>query len=42
MLEIKSYKRSFPTQSETFLEQVALQPGEIVALLGKMVPVKRR
>ncbi|MBQ3029368.1 MAG: ATP-binding cassette domain-containing protein, partial [Lachnospiraceae bacterium] len=35
MLEITSYKRSFPTQSEAFLEQVALRPGEFVALLGK-------
>ena len=35
MLEIKSYKRSFPTQNESFLEHVSLKPGEIVALLGK-------
>lgn len=35
MLEITSYKRSFPVQNDTYLEKVTLQPGEIVALLGK-------
>lgn len=35
MLEIKSVDRSFPVQNDSFLKQVALQPGEIVALLGK-------
>ncbi len=35
MLEIKNFKRSFPVQNDAFLEQVTLQPGEIVALLGK-------
>ena len=35
MLEIMSYKRSFPVQNDTYLEKVALQPGEIVALLGQ-------
>lgn len=35
MLEIKSFDRSFPVQNDSFLKQVALQQGEIVALLGK-------
>ena len=35
MLEITSYKRSFPQQNGEFIEKVALHPGEIVALLGK-------
>ncbi len=35
MLEIKSFKRSFPAQNNAFLERVELRPGEIVALLGK-------
>ncbi|MBR2409802.1 MAG: ATP-binding cassette domain-containing protein [Lachnospiraceae bacterium] len=35
MLEIKSDKRSFPVQNDLFLERVTLQPGEIVALLGR-------
>jgi len=35
MLEIKSFERSVPLQNDSFLEQVTLQPGEIVALLGK-------
>ncbi|MBQ8316487.1 MAG: ATP-binding cassette domain-containing protein [Lachnospiraceae bacterium] len=35
MLEIKSFDRSFPVQNDSFLKQVALHPGEIVALLGK-------
>lgn len=35
MLEIKSFERSVPLQNDSFLERVTLQPGEIVALLGK-------
>lgn len=35
MLEIKSFERSVPLQNGSFLERVTLQPGEIVALLGK-------
>ena len=35
MLEIMSFKRSFPVQNDTYLEKITLQPGEIVALLGE-------
>jgi len=35
MLEIKSFKRGLPMQCDSFLEHVALHPGEIVALLGE-------
>jgi len=35
MLKIKSFKRSFPIQNETFLPEVSIGRGEIIALLGQ-------